>query len=186
MENNFLPHFINETIYVIKEDIQSTQYSSRITQDTSPETHESEKLVQKEDIIVSPPEISTEQKSSPKFKGNNQRKTIIIVDYVDHEYISPEDEGFLSKILLAVKINITEVAILNLNLNPLFDYQDLLQFKADHILYFGDNKILPAHFSYYNLQSVSNKQILMSPTLLNISKDTEQKKQLWEALKKMF
>ncbi len=186
MENNFLPHFINETVYSIKGDVTPNVEKPDMNSETPPV--ESNKKVeiadQKQEVAVSKEVVP--QKADLKFKGSNQRKVLIIVDYADHEYIAPEDEEFLSKVLQAVNISMTEVALLNLVSNSDFDYADALKFEAAHILYFGKNKILPSQFTNYSIQSVSNRQVLLSPSLAQIAAATSEKKLLWGALKQMF
>ncbi|MEL7005435.1 MAG: hypothetical protein AAFN93_22290 [Bacteroidota bacterium] len=178
MENNFLPHFINETVYVIKEDMPTKKSNLQASDLKGDKTEE----------VVLPKEAESEITTVEplKFKGSNARRTLIIVNYADHEHIHPADEEFLTKILKAVNIEIAEAAILNLSLNVHFDYEGLLTFEATHVLYFGENKILPNQFDYYSIKSEGNKQILLSPDLSKTAQDTEKKKQLWGALKKMF
>jgi len=183
MENNFLSHFINETVYVIEEDT-SLQKTDTSNEDHS--TPSAEKDTSLKEDVPSYPAKETQKTPSLKFKGSNISKTLIVVDYSDHEHINNEDEMFLAKILKAVNLSIEEAAILNLNSNSHFDYDHLLNFDAAHVLYFGENKILPSEFSNYSLQLVESKQILLSPDLSKTSVDTEKKKQLWGALKKMF
>lgn len=181
MDNNFLPHFINETVYVIKEDTvakeeKPTPVAEQPEEVKPAEVKPAETLVQKE----------PEAKPELRFKGNNQRSILILVDYPDHEHIDQADEAFLSKILQAIQVKIEESAILNLVSNNHFDYDTMLQFEAQHVLYFGTNKILPAQFVNYSIQSVSGKQILLSPALAHVAAATSEKKLLWGALKQMF
>ena len=167
MENSFLKHFIEEPIYVIQE------------KDIEPDTLKVEEPVA---------EFSPE-KSIPEFKikGDVSRKVLVIVDYSEEEHIKGTDEAFLAKILMAVKVEMTDTTIINLNNNSSFDYDHLSEFQSSFVLYFSDqNKVLPSEFDNYHPRTIQNKQLLMSPTLSKIASDVEEKKSLWAALKQMF
>jgi hypothetical protein len=65
----------------------------------------------------------------------------------------------------------------------------LIESKAGSVLLFGIDPAgigLPINFPQFQLQHFNKRSYLHAPTLAELEKDKEAKKQLWGSLKKLF
>ncbi|WP_157494285.1 DNA polymerase III subunit psi [Fulvivirga imtechensis] len=123
------------------------------------------------------------------YKGSNTKKVLIVVDQPDEEFINAEEEGFLGKILNAVKLDLRDVAIMNLQKNRGATITSLLSFDATKFLFFGitNKDFFEKDCEQYTLLAFdASRQLLNCSSLAAISQDASQKKLLWSALQKMF
>lgn len=164
---NFLPHFIKEEIYIIKDNVTTEQVQETQSSPTlSSEANEP---------------VAEYVKADPlKFKGKNLKNVVILVPEVIEEEIE-----FLQKILGAVKFTLDDCALVSLAENTELTQLDEISPKV--ILAFGINKdkySLPA--TLYEISSESELKTLKADGLSSISTDNTKKKQLWEALQDLF
>jgi|JI6StandDraft_1071083.scaffolds.fasta_scaffold27221_2 hypothetical protein len=124
------------------------------------------------------------------FLGKNERNILVLVDEKDVIYLPDEDLAFLTGVLTACKLTLSDVAIVNVATANEARYQQLLQqFRPGSILCFGINLAkldFPLMFPEYQLQQYNNQSYLAAPTLSKLSSDKNEKMQLWNCLKKLF
>ncbi len=133
--------------------------------------------------------------TTPKkwYLGDNGRHIVIVVRDADAVYLNDESLQFLSTILAACKLNLGDVAIVNMyhglqsfsflktNLQPsyalVFDL-DLQQLQ------------LPFTIPHYQVQQYDQCHFLCTPSLQSMLGNTKEakleKSKLWLSLKKMF
>jgi len=128
-----------------------------------------------------------------KFLGNNLKNIFILVRHPSDVFLPERHLEFLTKILLACKLNIGDVAIINegqegLNINRLRK-----QLIANQVILFGIEPTqikLPLNFPQFKLQSYANCTYLYVPSLDELNNDSEEgklsKTKLWVCLKTMF
>src|SRR5687767_780994 len=68
------------------------------------------------------------EKNSWKFLGENRRNILIAVDYTETMHIPDEQLRFLINLLTACKLNLGDVAVLNINRYPTPDLASILSF----------------------------------------------------------
>lgn len=197
-DKSFLKHFITEPVYVIpgenlhlaaesKQKVAGQEPPLVEQTATSEQTAEVVQQPVKVEEPVAEPVAKKEQKKTYHYKGINIKKVLIIVDQPDHEFIGPEDEAFLSKIMTAVKLDLNDLAILNIKQNSGSTFKELLNFDATKYLVFGpDQKFFEKDYVQYQLIAEESNQILHCSALSTIAADASQKKLLWLALQKMF
>jgi hypothetical protein len=145
-----------------------------------------------------PEEIIIEKKSIPdrtetidwKYLGENRKNILIIVNHKEGVHLSDDDLNFLTGILGACKLNLGDVAIVNLNNHPGTSYKELTgHFKSKNVFLFGVEPAafgLPMSFPHFQLQSFANNSFLFSPVLKELENDKLLKSKLWVCLKRIF
>jgi len=129
-------------------------------------------------------------RSSLSYLGDNQKKIIIVVNESDAIYLPDDDLGFLMGILTACKLNMADIALLNLSANPSPDHNTINnELAAEKILLFGVDPLmleLPLQFPHYQVQQYNNQVYLSAPSLKILQDDKAEKMKLWACLKKIF
>jgi hypothetical protein len=124
------------------------------------------------------------------FLGNNQKKVAIIVANEKAIYLPDEELHFLIGILLACKLTMADVALLNIKKNDAFTYIELQhQLKAEIILLLGVVPLqlqLPLQFPPYQVQKFNNQVYLAAPALHLLAGNKAEKTKLWNCLKQVF
>jgi hypothetical protein len=125
-----------------------------------------------------------------KYLGDNRKSILIIVSHKDVVHLPDDELGFLTGILSACKLNIGDVAIVNLNNHPGLFYKELtVHFKSKKVFLFGVEPAafgLPMSFPHFQLQSFANNSFLFSPVLKELENDKLLKSKLWVCLKRIF
>ncbi|MCU0445027.1 MAG: hypothetical protein MUE85_08915 [Microscillaceae bacterium] len=122
----------------------------------------------------------------------NERKrypVVIFYEEATQEYLKPQDEVFLEKILQAVNVPLLKTRLINLKFpEPEDTFQKLIEIPSEKIISFGANlQHLNLNTSeQYQLKYVGDLTCLYADSLAEISESKEKKKQLWDALKAMF
>ena len=125
-----------------------------------------------------------------KFLGKNGKNILILVSKEDVPFIEESELSFLSSVLIACKLSLADVAIVNLKNTPGADYrlfQDQLQ--SNTILLFDvDTQTvdLPFNFPHFQVQQFEQATYLSAPSLNTIEKEKALKTQLWNCLKNIF
>ena len=152
----------------------------------------------KEAIASTPTkEVVNEQKSTPsqpiKFLGDHLKKIVVLVNDDSAVYLNEVDLGLLSSILVACKLTLADIALVNLASQP-FGLHDIMEtLPSKYVLVFALSgtalKIkLPAIL--YKPIELGETQLLFSASLQSMQ-GTEQnakmeKSKLWNALKLLF
>ncbi|MFN8245904.1 MAG: hypothetical protein U0T56_05960 [Ferruginibacter sp.] len=122
--------------------------------------------------------------------GKNERQILVLTREEGTAHIHDENLGFLLGILKACQLGMQDIALVNLAGKEPLDYKILTQhFSPVQIIGFGIMPTdigLPIHFPHYQLQSFNNQQYLMSPSFAVLAGNQEEKRSLWNALRKMF
>ncbi len=167
-EKSFLPYFITEDIYVVSErgaEIIAPIEEATVVAESTPE-------------YIAP---------SIKYKGENRKGILILVENNEGEYLNSEDEIFLSKILQAVGIQLYDIALVNVN--TVESINQLLEIKHTTVIAFTtkyaeiNEKISN---ELYQIQTQEKVQILLAHPLHEISQEKEKKIKLWKQLQVLF
>ena len=130
------------------------------------------------------------EKTSWKFLGENRRNILIIVNYPESMHIPDEQLRFLINLLTACKLNLGDVAVLNIHRYPAADLVSILAFfKSKIIFLFGVEPTAlnsPINFPHFQVQEFSGATYLFSPGLTEIEQDKILKSKLWVCMRRIF
>ncbi len=122
--------------------------------------------------------------------GKNLKKITLVVQNNDIAFLTDEELNFLLGILTACKLNMDDVAILNLAKNKNVEYDRIeKELDAEKIFLFGVDPgdiNLPLSFPNYQAQQYKNQLYLSAPPLSDLQHDKTEKTKLWACLKKIF
>lgn len=135
------------------------------------------------------PEIS----SKIKFLGENRKNVIIIINQPNSIQLHKIDLTFLTNILKACQLNITDIAIVNVaGQNITFtDIKEQL-FAQQIILFDAETSLLRLPFSIplFQVQTFADTAIMLAPSLSALNKPDSEgrllKTRLWSSLKEIF
>ena len=128
-----------------------------------------------------------------KFLGDNKRGIIIIVDQPAETILPENDLTFLTSILKACQLNLSDITIINNALEKV-DYQTLKeQMHAAVIILFDVEPSaikLPFMIPAFQIQKYDNCTLMVAPPLHLLNNPTTEgkllKTKLWMSLKKVF
>lgn len=122
--------------------------------------------------------------------GKNLKNIILIVRNNEAAFLTDEELNFLLGILSACKLNMDDVAILNLVKNKNAQYETISkELNAEKVFLFGVDPgdiNLPLAFPHYQPQQFKNQLYLSAPPLSDLQHDKAEKTKLWTCLKKIF
>ena len=125
-----------------------------------------------------------------KYLGDYRKSILIIVRYNDVPYLPDQQLSFLSSILSACKLNLADVAILNVANTPQASYKTIQEkFKSSFTVLFGltpEEFEMPLSFPDFQVQAFNNCTFLHTPVLEMLEGDKLLKSKLWVCLRKMF
>lgn len=205
-DQNFLAHFIEEPIYLIKEDQVTTKQPTvdETPVDTpvssAPETPEPQ-LVQAEaakpEPIPTPAEATApsvvEEPVAPVYvkplptAGDNLKNCIVLVDSAE-ELLEESLKELLYKILGAVKRMPEDVLLANCRNADKDQIEALLaNNNHKHVLAFGTEVLAELQgVSLYAIHKPKYVAMLKADPLTEIAANVDKKKALWKALQEMF
>ena len=132
----------------------------------------------------------TVEKTSWKFLGENRRNILIAVDHTETMHIPDEQLRFLINLLTACKLNLGDVAVLNIHRYPAADLASILSFfKSKIVFLFGVEPTAlssPISFPHFQVQEFSGTTYLFSPVLTEIEQDKILKSKLWVCMRRIF
>jgi hypothetical protein len=124
------------------------------------------------------------------FLGGNASNIILLVKNEEVTYLTDTQLKFLTGILNACKLNLNNIAALNIHQNKRLTYKKLsTDLNAKVVLLFGvtSQEIdLPFTIPEFQIQSFNNQKYICTPGLDILEKDVELKKKLWTSLKQIF
>lgn len=140
-----------------------------------------------------PSPVSSEKKEGQWFLGNNNKQITILVHESTAVYLEDAGLEFLSSILGACKLNLGDVAIVNVEKTQV-TYADLkAKLNPRHLLVFdvpATSLQLPFVIPHYQIQLYDQCQFLLAPSLQVLVGNSQEakleKSKLWLCLKKMF
>jgi hypothetical protein len=136
-------------------------------------------------------EIALSNSPEPiKFLGKNEKKILILVSKDNVAFIEDDELDFLSSILIACKLSLSDVAVINLKNFGNTSYHFLIdQLKSKKIILFdveAQTIDLPFNFPKFQLQQFDQAIYLSAPSLKEIQKEKTLKTELWNCLKNLF
>ncbi len=157
------------------------------------EFEESEKLATIEKIPTQLDNPSVEkQPPLVKYLGENRKQIVMIVEELKAATINENELEFLSKILMACNLNISDIAICNIHKQPITFATLQQQFNPSFIFLLGvpANKIeLSLQGVQFDLQFHQNCTIIETPPLSGMLAGADSrllKSKLWISLKTAF
>ncbi len=147
-------------------------------------------------VTQNAPEIKAEivqPVQKPWYLGDNKRGIVVVVKDENAVFINDEWLETLSKLLAALKINLADIAIVNIAKESV-DFTRLKELNAKQILLFGvttEQIQMPFAIPYYQVQNYAGCTILAAPivTLAPPAQTTDgikaEKRKLWESLKRI-
>lgn len=128
-----------------------------------------------------------------KVLGKNERNILVLVNEKKYPFLPDDDLKFLSNILLACKLNLSDIGIINFAHFAVNFTICKEHFEAQKILLFGLTSAaikLPFTVPDFQVQPYNECVILQSPPLSTLNHETQESKilksQLWISLKKIF
>ena len=125
-----------------------------------------------------------------KFLGNNNKHISVLVSKKNVAFLEDDELDFLSSILLACKLNLSDVAIVNVHNLNVANYRSIItQLKSKVLLMFDvapDAIDLPFNYPNFQVQQFDQCTYLSAPDLKTIEADKTLKTHLWNSLKKLF
>ena len=126
----------------------------------------------------------------PYFLGGNGLHITIIIDEPDAPFLRDQDLSFLTGILSACGLSMDDIALVNRNKTPAINYKTVSdELAARIVILFGitpEGLQLPLVFPVFQVQEFNQQKFLHAPTLKQLQENRDDKKKLWDALKKLF
>lgn len=121
--------------------------------------------------------------------GENKQQILALVSHPSHPFLPDKELALLTGILGACRLGLADIALCNTAAND-FDLERVKkELKPKVILGFGIEQSLtdlPLRIPLYQAQAHGGRQFIFSAPLGELEHDREQKRQLWEGLKKLF
>lgn len=125
-----------------------------------------------------------------KFLGNNTKNITLLVKADDAPYLNDKTFTFLAGILNACKLNMADVALINITSQKNINYTSINSItKPEKTILFDitpQDISLPLQFPQFQIQRFNNVMYLSAPALSVIEADKAVKAQLWGCLKQLF
>jgi hypothetical protein len=135
----------------------------------------------------------TQGSKTMRFLGNNDKHIVLVVKVENAVFLPDNQLGFIIKMLEACKLNLADVAILNLASTDMQIELIKEQFKPEILILFGPEPStigLPFNTPFFQIQSHDSCRYVYAPALVQLSLDTEESKllkgKLWMCLKLLF
>ena len=166
--DEFLKYLITEDLYLVpeKEGEETVEASSKPYEQDSSESSS----------VVEEPQPAQEE-VVVNYLGGFEKKVLILVEDAQADHLNETDKAYLLKILGAVKLGLEDIALVNLNRTKNVESLD-----AEITISFASN----AMDTKYTIQTKAGKKVLFADPLSAISKSTELRTALWNALKELF
>ncbi|MFT3947333.1 MAG: hypothetical protein QM763_10205 [Agriterribacter sp.] len=131
-----------------------------------------------------------EQTDAIKYLGSNKKNISILVKAADAPFLNDQLFNFLAGILNACKLNMADVALINILsanntgytvINSITNPGKIILFDVS-----TQDISLPMQFPHFQVQQFNNVMYLSAPALHIIEADKAIKAQLWVSLKQLF
>ncbi len=176
----FLGQFIQEGIYLLPEEMQKPKSSKQ--EEKREDTQAKEEInLESEDLIPILPQL-----------GEFRKQVLILVNNASNSIISNEEKEFFSKLIPAIKLTWTDVAVVNIN-SIANNEQDLFDFIQSYeytflLAFTGQISSLKRTFDVelYTPNKSAGKIHLLANPVSELNGDKSQKVKLWDELKQIF
>ena len=189
-DDAYLPLFMTDTLYLAPNKATAVEEVASI------------KEAPQEEVVAAPgasadkPEASVEaapkaeapataEASALVYFGDNAKRIALLVHYPAETHIAADHKAFLEKILQAVKVNWSDVALINLATQAA-DHPELLKGGWQKVIGFGVDHPWLQRLSPYQPFIKGTKGMLLTESLDLIAADKARKAQLWNALQQIF
>jgi hypothetical protein len=186
INNISLPNFVVTELYShVLVDLLPAEPSVPVKTEMNPVSNE-EKLLYKEE--------GTSQQNrgadSISWLGENRNQVIILVNEPETGLLSGTSLNFLTGILAACKLDLADVAVINMNDHKNIAFKKIAdKFRANIVLLFGTDPVdldLPVRFPQFQVQQLAKTKFLSAPALHAFGDDKILKSKLWVSLRKIF
>ena len=130
------------------------------------------------------------EKANIKSLGKNSQQTVFLVNDKENLFLSDNDMKLLTDLLMACKLSMLDIALVNYFSNPGLNLDHLSRsFHAKKVLAFGvSGKELGVSFEapFFEIKNMDDQIFMSSPSLATLRQDISLKKQLWASLKIIF
>lgn len=142
--------------------------------------------------------VITEKTGNPKpettakpagtgITGKNKKQFVWVVNEAGYPFLSDEDFQFLSEVISACKMNMDDIALVNIAQNNMDFEQTIAELQPKILIAsFLDQNWIPVKNEMYTLQQEENFQFYITEKLQVIRNDKVKKSKLWLALKQML
>lgn len=142
-------------------------------------------------LIDQAPAASAVAETAPlRFLGKNEKNILVLVSHQDAPIIPDQNLDFLYNMLKACRLGAGDIAIVNMASQPGIHPARLMeQFEPKVVLMFDLEPSvldLPLVFPRYQVQPFNGITYLHAPSLNQIEMDVQAKREIWQALKKIF
>lgn len=120
---------------------------------------------------------------------SKEKGMILYFSNKEQQEMPADDKAFFSKILAAIKVDIEQIAIINIDYVHLPFYEVVNKVDPKKFICLGihPNKVqLNIDVKPYKVLHLNEREILFGHALKNIAADAVLKKHLWVALQEMF
>jgi hypothetical protein len=158
-----------------------------------------QKLYSKSLVAAEETEQASEKKDSQnkveeirtiKKLGENQKNILFLVNNKETPFLGDDEMKLLSDLLLACKISMMDIALVNYHQNPEISYQQIKsEFASKKILVFGvaaQDLNLPFTPSFFEIKQFENTSFIICPNLGDFLNNKNLKRQLWISLQQLF
>jgi hypothetical protein len=136
------------------------------------------------------PVAREETTAALRYLGHYQKQILILTEDAQTAFLEEQELSFLTNVLLACKLSLADVGILNLARVSLADLERfILNSEPRQILLFGVPPLnigLPINFPEFQVQPFNQRTYLYTPPLRIIESDKGLKARLWNSLKSLF
>jgi hypothetical protein len=159
-------------------------------------------LVEIESTITNNPDIEESEDIKPleakptgeiKYLGKNGKNVTIIVQQTEAEYLKKDDLAFLTNILKACQLTISDIGIVNISSQQVTFQQLKEQLGSKFVILFDVEPSaikLPFIVPAFQVQSFDSSTVMMAPPLSTLNLPSQEgrtlKTKLWMSLKQMF
>lgn len=121
--------------------------------------------------------------------GENRKNILFLVNEPDHRYLPDNEMEMLSNLIIACKLSMADIALVNYHYNQHRFAQFDDHFKLKIILLFGVSTEaidLPFTIPFFQIQNFQQQLFLTAPPLADFLENKNLKKDLWISLQKLF
>ncbi|MCC9135413.1 hypothetical protein ACFSKU_11215 [Pontibacter silvestris] len=196
INSEFLKTFLPETVYLLPEDNFTSEETAAVPEHfhggiSDQQTGSPEQLAAS--VSEKPSELPKKNATETKrfnVIGENLKGVVVLVTLPEHEFQNLPKLEFLQKILHAIGLQRQDVAYVNNLTGKTAQFEELKQLlPINYIISFAsrvDTDLPHDKFTLYNPVAIAQVPVVFSQSLAILEHDTEHKKMLWGALKKVF
>jgi hypothetical protein len=143
--------------------------------------------------LVAKVEMAEQQPVSEKVTisslGENKKNIVFLVNNPEHKYLPDNEMEMLSNLVIACKLSMSDIALVNYHYNSYPYSQFNNYFKPKIILLFGVSTVavdIPFTIPFFQIQNFQQQSFLTAPPLADFLENKNLKKELWISLQKLF